>query len=313
MKCLVTGSAGFIGNALVSRLASEGHQVIALVHKNKPKKRVKNVEYIAADITDKNLLLPVINDVDVIFHCAAYVKDYGSWNIFYKINFEGTKNLVEISKKIGVKKFIFLSHIKYESDTKFGYYSKSKMMAEEYLIKEYKKNNFPFIILRPGNVYGPGATTWVLRNLNSIKKNKIALIDQGNGIFIHTYIDNLLDALVAAMQKPDAIGKSFNITDGDNNTTFCSYFNMLAKMAGKSSIKRNMSKKTAMLLGKIMLLLNKIFRIKPWVTPFAVEILTNKNPVDIKKAKEILEYVPKVDFNQGMKNVEKWLKEEGHI
>lgn len=310
MRCLVTGAAGFIGNALVKRLVKEGYEVIGLIHKTKPKDYEQKAEYVEGDITDLESIKIFFKDVDFVLHCAALVKDYGPKESFYKINLEGTKNLVRICEEIGIKKFIFLSHIRYESEKSVGYYSETKALAEQYLKEKYKQNGFPAIIIRPGNVYGPGATTWVIRPYKSIQKNRIALVDHGSGIFQHTYIDNLLDAIVAALKEPKAIGETIDITDGDNSVTYREYFNTLARIAGKPHIKRNMSKNVALFVSKLMMFLNKVFRIKPWVTPMAVKIFTNQHKVSIEKAKQILNYKPKVDYSIGIKRVEDWLKKE---
>jgi len=313
MRCLVTGSAGFIGGSLIKRLAKEGHDVKGLIHKTKPKYYEKKAEYVTGDITDISSLKPLVRDIDVVFHCAAFVKDYGSKKTFYEINFEGTKNLVSACEISGIKKFIFISHIRHEFERDIEYYTKTKAMAEQYLLYKFKKNNLPVVIIRPGNVYGPGATTWVIRPLKAIQKNRIALIDNDKGIFLHTYIDNLLDALLSAMEEPKAVGETIDITDGDSSITWGEYLNELARIAGKKNIKKNMSKNTALMLSKVMILLYKVFRIEPMVTPMAVHIFTNTKSISIEKAESILGYCPKVDFKEGMRRVEIWLRNEGYV
>lgn len=313
MKCFVTGASGFIGGSLVKRLIYEGYDVRGLIHKNKPFESEERAEYVTGDIRDINKIRPLLKDIDLVIHCAAYVKDYGSRKIFYDINVEGTKNLVTICKELKIKRFIFLSHINYETGKDVGYYKKSKAKAENILKIENQKNGFPMVIIRPGNTFGPGATTWVLRPLESIKKNRIALINHGKGIFLHTYIDNLLDAIIASLKKKDAVGKDFNITDDDYSITWKKYFNDLAKIAGKNQIKKNFSRNKALFIGKFMIFFNMIFKIKPWITPYAVSILINENKVSIQKAKSLLDYKPKVDYSEGMKNIEKWLKTENYI
>ncbi len=313
MKCLVTGAAGFIGSSLVRRLVSEGHDVRSIIHHTQPTYFDKRVEYISGDITNTAFLQPVMDQVDVVFHCAAVVKDYGPKDVFNRINVEGTKNLIAASEASSVKKFIFLSHIRYETGKNTGYYHKTKAIAEQNLMEKYTHDHFPVVIIRPGNVYGPGATTWVLRPLQAIQKNRISLIDKGTGIFLHTYIENLLDALVVALQEPRAVGEIIDITDGDNTTTWGDYLNALAKMTGKPPVKKNMSKRTALVVSKLMMVGYTLFKIEPWVTPVAVEIFTNQNKVSIEKAKTFLRYEPLVDFTNGLEHVERWLKAKGYI
>jgi len=109
------------------------------------------------------------------------------------------------------------------------------------------------------------------------------------------------------------IGKIIQITDGDNNIKWSDYLNSLARMAGKPEIRRNLSKKNALFISKIMDFLNKLLGIKPVLSPIAVYIFSNTKKVYINQAKEILNYEPKVNYKDGMKHVEKWLREEGYI
>lgn len=313
MKCLVTGAAGFIGSALIKRLTNEDYEVRGLVHLEQPIHPIKNVEYIQGDIADKESIRSAVEGSNVVFHCAALVRSFGRKKKFYEVNYEGTKNLVILCEEYDVGRFVFLSHMDYECGKNAGYYSKTKKLAEQYLIEQHKEKGFPAIIIRPGNVYGPGATIWVLWLLEAIKKNRIALIDGGKGIFLHTYIDNLLDALILSMKEPKAVGKAIDITDGINDTCWGEYINSLARLAGKSPIKRNFSKNTALLLSNFMILLHNVFRIKPLVTPTAVHIFTNSNKVSIKSAKEILNYEPAVGIEEGMRQVENWIRSEGYI
>lgn len=313
MRYLVTGAAGFIGSALVQRLVSENHQVRGMLHYTQPIFFNSNIEYVTGDIIDKKFITEALNKIDIVFHCAALVKDYGSKKEFYQTNIEGTKNLVAACEEHSVKRFVFLSHIRYESESWGAVYRITKQKAEEYLLKKYAQTHFPVVIIRPGNVYGPGATTWVLRPLRAIQKNRITLIDGGRGIFIHTYIENLVDALLAAANTPQATGEIIDITDGVNTTTWGEYLNALAQMAHKSPIQKNISKKTALFIGKLMMIIYTLLKIEPWVTPMAVEVFTNRYIVSIEKAKEILGYSPKVDFRDGLKHVEHWLKTNGYI
>ena len=62
-----------------------------------------------------------------------------------------------------------------------------------------------------------------------------------------------------------------------------------------------------------MILLNKIFKINPWITPMAAQVLTNQQKVSIEKARSLLDYEPKIDYQDGIKRVENWLRKENYI
>ena len=313
MNCLVTGATGFIGTALINRLVENNETVIALVHHKSITHHIDTVNYVSGDITDKKITDVITRNIDVVFHCAALVKDYGPKKQFYEINVQGTKNLVSSCKKHGIKRFIFLSHIQQQPKPSMTNYSKTKLLAEKYLIDECRNNGFPIIIIRPGNVYGPGATTWVLRPVDSIKKDRIALIDHGSGIFHHTYIDNLIDALIKAMQKDDIIGETFNITDGDETVSWGDYLNDLSHMVANRPISKNLSKPVALFIGYLMMGLYYVFRIKPWVSPGSVRFFTNKTHVSIGKAEKLLEYQPRIDYQEGIKRTKQWLQNKNFI
>ena len=254
-----------------------------------------------------------MKDVEVVFHCAALVRDYAPKKQFFVVNVEGTKNLVEACRGQNLKRFVFLSHIQYEKRRWYGYYSITKDLAEAYLRDRFAEDNFPVVVVRPGNVYGPGPSAWVVRPVQAIQQNRIALIDQGRGVFLHTYIDNLVDALMSAMQSSQALGETIDVTDGDYSVTWGQYLNTLATLIGKDPIQRNMSKTQALLVGRIMMVLYWVFGVSPWITPMAVDVFTNQKTVSLEKAKELLGYTPQVGYSEGMKQVEKWLKSAGYI
>ena len=314
MNCLVTGCTGYIGSNLTKRLLAEGHHVIGLVHSTKPPAPAhKNLTYITGDITDVNSLTSSLSayDFTVVFHCAALVKDYGPKQAFYRVNVEGTRNLISLCKTRNLSRFICLGHI--PTGRYSDYYSKTKAAAEQLLLTEYTESQLPVVIIRPGNVYGPGKTLWLLRVFKAIQRDHIALINQGQGIFLHTYIDNLIDALLLAIDAQHACGEILEITDGDNTTTWAEYLNYLSHLAVGKNITRSLSTTSAHLLSRLSMIAYALFAIKPRITPLAVSIFTNTHPVSIEKARRILGYDPKIDLEVGLKKVAQWLKKEGYV
>ena len=314
MKILVTGAAGFIGSALIKRLTTHNHTIYGLIHNTTPLFQHKNVTYLQGDITNFHSLKKIIpNDIEVVYHCAALVKDFGKEQEFLAVNVTGTKNLVQLCNPDTLQRFIYISHTRKQKTQPSSSYSKTKWIAEQHLLDKHKTENFPTVIIRPGNVYGPGASVWVLKPLEAIKKNRITLINHGNGIFQHTYVDNLIDALLLATKQPEAIGQIFNITDGDNTTTWGTYLNQLAEFVGKDHISRNLSKTTALFIAKTMMILNRLIHIQPWVTPMAIQIFTNTEHISIEQAQQLIYYQPKISYPEGMQHVHEWLQKNNYI
>lgn len=311
MNCLITGISGYIGSHLALRLIDQGHQVTGLIHQSLPTIVNDDVSYIYGDITQFSQIKDCARNMDFVFHCAGLVNDYASNQHLFDVHVNGTKNLVNSCKRHQCKRFVFLSHIPYECSKKTYPYPESKAQAESFLIDEYKNKGFPMVIIRPGNVYGPNAPTWVLRPVKALKEKRIALIDGGNGIFHHTYIVNLIDALISCLDSEGINGEIFDITDGDSSITWKRYFNDLAEIIGTDQITRNLSYPVAKIIGHFMLLGDRLFGIPPLVTPYAVEIFSNTTKLSIDKARHKLGYEPTIDYDQGMKKIKQWIIDQG--
>ena len=90
MKVLVTGGTGFIGRYLVDELIENGYDVRILTRRQFKSK----FEMVKGDITKPETILNALDGIDAVFHNAAYAMDWGKKNIFYKVNVEGTRNLL---------------------------------------------------------------------------------------------------------------------------------------------------------------------------------------------------------------------------
>jgi len=306
VKCVVTGSSGYIGSFLVPRLLKEGHCVVGFDCKS-PLEPVDGVEYVMGDISSKEDLSEVFGDADVVFHCAAFVKDFGPKAKFFEINLEGTKNVADACGS-SLSRFVFLGHIPYEKKKANNLYRATKDLALDWLLEKHKLEDFPLVVLRPGNVFGPGQAMWVMRPLLSLKRGRLTLVDGGRGVFHHTYVENLVDALLLAGFLPGIDGGVFNITDGDNETTWGKYFNDLAHLLDES-VKLSLPKSVALALGHLFLFFNRLSGRDPIVTPMAVEIFSNREKVSIDEANKVLGYCPHVSYDEAMQIISSYLRE----
>lgn len=306
MKYVITGAAGYIGRNILNRLALHDDEITALIHSQEPKIFHPTIQYVQGDISQPSFLESLPKDVDIVIHCAAMVKDYGWKKDFMNVNYRGTKYIVDHYQNSSIKQFIFLSHINYNKSSSFNYYAQTKKLAEEYLFHKWRTKQFPITIIRPGNVFGPDATIWVNNIIEAIRSNQFALIDDGQATFFHTYIDNLIDAIILSIGNKKVIGEAINITDDDYQITWKKYFSDLSQIMNMPIPQRNISKKMAYLLAYLFMLRFFVSQKKPWITPAAVQLLTAQKEISLEKSKRLLNYTPFVDYGSAIEKIKSW-------
>jgi dihydroflavonol-4-reductase len=169
MIVAVTGASGHIGINLLPRLIEKGYQVRVLVHKNAKAFEGYNVTPVQGDILNKDSLIECIDGAEVVIHLAGKVTIDKKCEEALKVNVEGTRNLLEASMELSVKKFIFFSSItsmsvfplnevfdenrELDLENHFDY-DRSKALAEQ-LVIEAANRGLQTIILNPTAVIGP--------------------------------------------------------------------------------------------------------------------------------------------------------------
>jgi len=172
MEALVIGGTGHIGNNLVTLLLEKGWNVRVLVISNDNRLPFENdnLSYVIGDITNHSSLLNAIKENDIVFDLAAKISIYKNDKSLYKINYEGTKNVVDVCIEKKVKKLVYIStcHIidpipgvltepENTIDTKklVGDYAKTKAMAWNYVHEKTKEGKLDSVIVMPTGVIGP--------------------------------------------------------------------------------------------------------------------------------------------------------------
>lgn len=175
MKTLVTGANGFIGSAVVRALLEKGEEVKALVRVNSDCRNFQNlpVELGYGDLTDEVSLARALKGCRSLFHVGAY---YRLWardsSLFYKINVEGTRNIMLAALHAGVERVVYTSSIAtlgmaaengianeetpVDPKMKKGHYKQSKFLAEAEVLRLIKEHSLPAVIVNPTAPVGPG-------------------------------------------------------------------------------------------------------------------------------------------------------------
>ena len=306
-KILVTGGAGFIGSHLVDRLLKEGFEVTVIDNLSTGRmeniahnQKRKDFHFVKGDVRDANLVKKLVKGVDAVFHEAALVSVPRSVKnplLTNEVNVTGTLNLLKACADANIKRFVYASSSSIYGETEtlpkherltpkpISPYAVSKLAAENYVKVYHEVYGLNTVCLRYFNVYGPRQTYGPYSGvitifINRLLRNEPPIIyGDGEQTRDFTHIRDVVQANMLALNKKSATGEVFNIATGTPTT-----INQLAAM-----------------LQQIM---NKT-DLKP--------IYTNPRPGDIKhsyaditKAKNLLQYKPKVPLKNGLTKLVDW-------
>lgn len=226
MKVFLTGATGFVGSHLAELLLGKGHQVRALLRTTSNLRWIAdlNLEPFYAKLDDANDLVRGLQDVDVVIHGAALTKALKNED-YYRVNFEGTKNLIDviIERKLPVKRFVLISSqaaagpsqsmepvTEDDPPRPVSEYGKSKLLAENYL-KE-KADQLEYTIVRPSAVYGPRDTD-VLQFFQSVKRGIIPKWQNREKYVSFVYVKDLVEGISLAAEHPKAKNQTYFVAD----------------------------------------------------------------------------------------------------
>jgi nucleoside-diphosphate-sugar epimerase len=307
MAVLVTGASGFIGRNLVRRLVAEGVDVRAFLLPNESLDGAAGASVIRGDITDREAVFAAVDGVSHVYHLAAVVGDWGPFDLFWKVNVEGTRNVLDAGAATGCERVVMVSSIvvygwqlhagecdEQAAPREFGVgpYSITKRASEELALDYDAFGRVPVTIVRPGNVYGPRSGLWVDELVTLLRRNMALVIDRGEGDAVLAYVDNVVD-VIARATAPEAAGRIYNANDG-GGVSWRQYMADLAAAAGVSPPIRSVPHSVAMAVASGMERTWRALRrrSRPLLTREAVTLLSSRRPVPIVRAAADLGYRP---------------------
>lgn len=261
---LLTGGAGFIGTALTRRLADENRiRILDNLRRNALAAagldRHPNVELIVGDIRDAALVKKATAGADYVVHMASIAGvDTVLKNpvLTMEVSLEGTMNALRAAHEAGgVKRFVDFStsevfgtyafRVREADVTSLGAvgearwtYAVSKLATEHLAHNYWKQFQLPTCAIRPFNIYGPGQVgegavhAFVVRALEG---KPITIHNEGDQIRAWCYIDDIVEAILSALSKPEAIGQSFNIGNPRSTITIYQLARLVVRLTGSSS------------------------------------------------------------------------------
>lgn len=253
MHAFVTGGTGLLGNNLVRLLLQQGHQVSALVRSRAKAASLfagLDVRLVEGDLLDVTAFGPALEGCDVLFHTAAYFREYfqpgDHWARLEAINVRGTIMLLEEAERRGVGKAIYTSSsgvIGMRPGQTWGdeqdgpdehvvqnLYFKSKLLAEHEITRFLKQSALPVVLILPGWMFGPGdsAPTSSGQIVLDFLNRKLPGVIQGGGAPVD--VRDVAQGMIAAVERGRS-GERY-IIGGDHFVTFDELFTILEQVSG---------------------------------------------------------------------------------
>lgn len=321
---LVTGATGFLGKRLTMRLAYEGNRVHAL-YRSEEKIRGwehENIRFFKGTLNDPDGIDRAMKGCRQVYHMAAFASVWArDPRFFYEENVQGTVNVLEAARKLGVEKLVFTSTAGVLGPSGGGlnteekplpvvhltHYDRSKAMAE-LKVQEYVSGGLNAVITNPTRIFGPG----ILSKSNALTmmierylRGKWRLIPgDGSGIGNYVYVDDVVEGHLLAMEKGQP-GQRYLI--GGDNLSFNDFFKILTEVSGVKHILYKLPVGLMMIIARGFLGIAWLTGRTPPITPAFVRRYNHNWEVSCNKARKELGYRP-ASFEEGLKKTIEWIR-----
>jgi len=321
---LVTGGGGFVGRALVDALVKRGDRVIVVEPFGEPFRA--DIRFERVDIRDTEALTALCQGVTTIFHNASLVHTkHNRVDDVWSVNLGGSRSVLRAAWAARVPKLVYVSTASavYEGkdiengDESMPYatksqapYADSKIAAEREILAANGQRGVLTCAIRPHVIFGPGDRRFIPAIVGKARAGQLRLsVGLGNDkLSDFTYVDNLVDALLAADQKltPESpvAGQAYFITNGEP-MPFFGFVGKVLKELGLPRIVGAVPYPIAYAAAAIKEGLDTLrggtLNAEDGMSRFAVRYMVRHHYFDIAKARRDLGYSPRINLEQGIR------------
>ena len=343
----VTGGTGLCGLRLVEMLIERGASRVVSYDIVDPPSfawKHKNISWVKGDITNVEQLTKAMRGASVVIHLAAAVGPFHPNELYDKINYHGTLNVIEAMKKNGIKKLVMSTSPSTRMDgsdldgvqtedlpelpmqSYLQAYASSKARGEMAAREASNGKTFFSVAVAPHQVYGPRDNLFLPNVLESygggtLRYFTAARTGYGKNKVCFTFVDNYCHALIlgadALYPKSPALGNFYIVTDGNTHPYEEGYaylwerINETGKYMGFPEIKDKTPYPSWLLfpIAYVADTVASMFGKKIKLNPFNINMLTMHRWFKIDRAIEDLNYEPIITYEDGWNDTLAWFKE----
>ena len=307
---LVTGASGSVGRAVVARLRNDGHRVRVFVRRI-PAKPQEGIEYCFGNLGDPVAVDRAVKGADVVIHAGAAMK--GGWPDHKGGTVVGTQNVIDACKKHKVRQLVHISSMSVvdwagsagngpvsegsalepRADER-GAYTRAKLEAEQ-LVAGAAAAGLPCVILRPGQIFG-GGIPLINGAVARSAGGRWLVLGDGRIELPLVYIDDVVDAIMASIDKRLVLGEVIQLIDPDTLTQ-----DDVLGLAGRSKRVIKVPRPIIFALGKLSEYpLGALGRQSP-VAVYRLKSALARLHYESERAHELLGWTPRVGVREGIR------------
>ncbi|MBN2492781.1 MAG: NAD-dependent epimerase/dehydratase family protein [Planctomycetes bacterium] len=329
MKALVTGGGGFLGGAIVRRLAARGDEVASFSRREHPELERLGVATHIGNLADFAAVARAVEGAEVVFHVGARAGVWGRTADFHRTNVVGTENVIAACRRHGVNRLVYTSSASVVFDGRdqegadeslpyprryLAAYPRSKALAEQRVLAA-SGAELATVALRPHLVWGPGDNHLVPRVLARSRAGKLRRFRGPSRRVDAVYVENAAAAHLLAADRlapgSAVAGKVYFIGQGEPIEVWALIDRVLAA-GGLPPVARTISPRAAYLMGGLLEVVYRGLGLRgePPMTRFVARQLGTSQWFDLAAARRDLGYEAEVSLDEGFERLQEYLERQ---
>jgi nucleoside-diphosphate-sugar epimerase len=326
---LVTGATGMLGSHIAEHLVARGRRVRALVRPSSDTTFLQGlgVELVTGNLTDADACHRAVQDVDVVYHAAAKVGDWGVWAQFQVDCIDATRTLAHAAAAAGVGRFLHVSSTSayghppdgpdpIDETTPLGRgvwvwdpYTRSKVESEQLLWDIATRTGLPLTVIRPSWLYGERDRTTTVRLVSRLRLGKVPIIGRGDNPMSAVYSGTVADAAILAAGDPGSVGAAYNITH-QGRITQAEFLNLFAAAAGAPAVVRHVPYRVVFAAALLLEAQGRLLRQAqpPLITRYATWLMGRYLEYSTIKAESRLGWSPAPSYQESIARTIAWYR-----